>query len=197
MLRKSLLILAIAAACATAQAQSTPTPKKDYVTRILKAQQPGIEQMARGLVQEPLAPLIDAAGAALQQRVPADKRDAVAKQIQADTRKFADETIALVRERALKLAPTTIGPILEEKFSEDELKQVAAMLESPVLQKFQSLGGEIQRTLIAKVVAETRGDVEPRLKALEESISKRLAAAGGAPAAPAGKSPAGKAPAKK
>ena len=60
MLQKSLLILAIAAACATAQAQSTPA-KKDYVARILKAQQPGIEQMARSLVQEPLAPLIDAA----------------------------------------------------------------------------------------------------------------------------------------
>ncbi|HZY16247.1 MAG TPA: hypothetical protein VFE74_06435 [Ramlibacter sp.] len=194
MLQKSLLILAIAAACATAQAQSTPA-KKDYVARILKAQQPGIEQMARSLVQEPLAPLIDAAGVALQ-RVPADKREATARDIQADARKFADETSVMVRDRALKLAPTTLGPLLEQKLSEDELKQVAVMLESPALQKFQSMGGEIQRTLVEKVVAETRGEVEPRLKALEDSIGKRLVAGGAAPAAPAGKAPA-KAPAKK
>lgn len=132
MLKKSLLIVAIAAACATAQAESTPA-KKELVARILKAQQPGIEAMARGLVQEPLGPLMDAAGAALQQRVAADKREAVAKQIQADAKKFVDETSTLVRDRAIKLAPTTVGPMLEEKFSEDELKQVVGMLESPVL----------------------------------------------------------------
>lgn len=190
MFQKSLLILAIAAASTSVMAQSTPA-KKEAVARILKVQQPGIENMARTLVQEPLLPLMDAAGAALQQRVAADKREALGKEIQADARKYADETTALVRDRALKLAPTTIGPLLEEKFTEDELKQLATMLESPVLAKFNSVGGEIQRALVEKVVADTRGQVEPKIRALEESIARRLgvspnnAAAGGAkPAAP-------------
>lgn len=190
MFQKSLLILAIAATSTSVMAQSTPA-KKEAVARILKVQQPGIENMARTLVQEPLLPLMDAAGAALQQRVAADKREALGKEIQADARKYADETTALVRDRALKLAPTTIGPLLEEKFTEDELKQLATMLESPVLAKFNSVGGEIQRALVEKVVADTRGQVEPKIRALEESIARRLgvspnnAAAGGAkPAAP-------------
>ena len=189
MFQKSLLILAIAAASTSVMAQSTPA-KKEAVARILKVQQPGIENMARTLVQEPLLPLMDAAGAALQQRVAADKREALGKEIQADARKYADETTALVRDRALKLAPTTVGPMLEEKFTEDELKQLATMLESPVLAKFNAVGGEIQRALVEKVVADTRGQVEPKIRALEESIAKRLgvtpnAAAGGAkPAAP-------------
>lgn len=190
MFQKSLLILAIAATSTSVMAQSTPA-KKEAVARILKVQQPGIENMARTLVQEPLLPLMDAAGAALQQRVAADKREALGKEIQADARKYADETTAVVRDRALKLAPTTIGPLLEEKFTEDELKQLATMLESPVLAKFNSVGGEIQRALVEKVVADTRGQVEPKIRALEESIARRLgvspnnAAAGGAkPAAP-------------
>jgi hypothetical protein len=197
MFQKSLLILAIAATCATAQAQSTPA-KKEYVARILKVQQGGIENMARTLAQEPLGPLLDAAGAALQTRVAADKRDAVAKDIQNDARKYAEETTALVRERALRLAPTTVGPLLEEKFTEDELKQLVTILESPVLAKFNAAGNDIQRTLIEKVVADTRGQVEPRIRTLEETIAKRLGVplAGAAPAAPAAPA-AARAPAKK
>jgi hypothetical protein len=187
MFQKPLLILAIAAACTSVHAQSTPA-KKELIARILKIQQPAIENMARGLAQEPLAPMLDAAGVALQQRVPAEKRDAVAKEIQAEAKKYADETTALVRDRALKLAPTTVGPILEEKFTEDELKQVVSMLESPVLAKFNATGNDIQRALIEKVVAETRGQVEPKIKALEASISKRLGLpAPGAAAKPAPK----------
>jgi hypothetical protein len=192
MFQKSLLILAIAAACTSVQAQSTPA-KKELVARILKVQQPGIENMARALVQEPLVPLMERAGAALQQRVAPEKREAVGKEIQADARKFADETTALVRDRAMKLAPGTVGPMLEEKFTEDELKQVIAMLESPVLAKFNAAGGDMQRALIEKVVAETRGSVETRFRTLEESIAKRLGLpADGKPPAAGSKPPAKK-----
>jgi hypothetical protein len=188
MFQKPLLILAIAAACASVQAQPAPSSpaKKELVARILKIQQPAIDKMARGLVEEPLMPLLDRAEGALQQRVPADKRDAVAKDIQADVRKFADETTALVRERAIKIAPTTVGPLLEEKFTEDELKQLVAMLESPLLARFQTAGLEVQRALVEKVVADTRAPVEQRFRALEDTIAKRLGVPTGA-AAPAAK----------
>lgn len=194
-MKKTLLILALAAAALAGpvQAQSTPA-KKELVARIIKIQQPAIDNMARTLVMEPLGPLMESAEMALQQRVAADKREAVAKEIQADARKYADETTALVRDRAVKLAPATIAPMLEEKFTEDELKQVIAFLESPVVAKFQAAGGEIQRALVEKVVAETRGQVEPRLRTLEQSMAKRLGvttngAASGAPAAAAKPAP--------
>lgn len=197
MFQKSLLILAITAACAGAQAQSATSPapaanlsspaKKELVARILKIQQPAIDNMAQSLVQEPLGPLLERADAALQQRVPPEKRDAVAKGIQEDTRKFVQDTVPIVRDRATKLAPSVIGPLLEEKFTEDELKQVVTLLESPVLAKFQAVGVDIQRALAEKVIAETRPQVEQRFRGLEDSMAKRLGvpppnAAGGAPA---------------
>jgi hypothetical protein len=194
MFRKSLLILAIAACCASAQAQTPSSPaKKELVARILKLQQPSIEALARNLVEQPAADMLDRAGAALPQRVPEAKRETVAKDIQADARKYVDDTVPMVRDRALKLAPTTVGSLLEEKFTEDELKQIATIMESPVFAKFQSLGGEMQKALIEKLVADTRGQVEPKVRALEDSIAKRLGlpAEGGAPAA------AAKPPAKK
>ena len=188
MFQKSLLILAIAAAaCTSVQAQSTPA-KKELAARILKAQQPGIDQLARGLVEEPALEMMARASAALPNRVAAERREAVAKDIQGDARRFVDETMPIVRERAIRLAPSTVGALLEEKFTEDELKQIATMLESPAFAKFQQFGGDMQKVLAEKVVADTRPQVEPKVRALEETIARRLGvtpnAAGSAPAAP-------------
>jgi hypothetical protein len=108
MFKKHLLILALLAACGAAQAQSTPA-KKELVGKILKIQQSGIEALARTLAEQPAAAMLDRAGAALPARVPQDKQEAVARDIQADAKKYLDEAVPLVRDRALKLAPTTRG----------------------------------------------------------------------------------------
>ncbi len=176
MYKKPLLILALLLIAVSAQAQSTPA-KKELVARILKLQQPAIEAMARNLAEQPAGELLDRAGAALPARVPPEKREAVAKEIQAEARKFVDEAVPVVRDRAIKLAPSTIGALLEEKFTEDELKQVIAIIESPTYNKFQQMGGEMQKVLLEKVIADTRATIEPKVRALELSIAKQLGVA--------------------
>ena len=194
MLKKSIFALTLLVAAATAaQAQSTPA-KKDLVARILKVQQPGIEAMARGLVEQPAMEILGNAGNALPARVAKDKQEAVGREIQADVQKYVDDALPYVRDRAVKLAPTTIGPLLEEKFTEDELKQIVSIMESPVYVKFQRMGDDMQKALVDKVVADTRGTIEPKVRTLEQTVAKRLGvtsapAAGGAPRPPA-KAPA-------
>lgn len=167
------LLAAVALGPLHAQTSSSPS-KKELVAKVLQLQQPGIDAMARALVEQPAAQMMQQAGPALQQRVPADRREAVGKEIQADVRKYIDETVPMVRERATKLAPSTIGAILEEKMTDDELKQIIAILESPTNRKFQSLAPEMQRTLTEKLVGEARPTVEPKVRALEQSIGRRL-----------------------
>ena len=197
MFKQTLIFVALAAACTLAPAQSSPA-KKELVGRILKLQQPGIEAVANDLAKQPANELIGSALEFVQTQAPADKREALAKGLQQDADKYMNETYPMIRDRAVKLAPTTVGALLEEKFSEDELKQALAMMESPVYQKFQSLGNEMQRSLIAKLVPELKPQVEPKLRALDEAIAKRLgvpaAFGGNQPAAPAAAAPA---PAKK
>jgi hypothetical protein len=192
MLKKSLLVLAllgtVSAGPALAQAAASPA-KKELIARILKIQQPGIEVLARTLAERPAVELLASAENALAARVPAERREAVAKEIQADTKKYLDEAVPLVRDRAVKLAPTTVGTLLDQKFSEEELKQVVGFMESPVYVKFQGLGDEMQQALIEKVVTETRPTVETKLKALEQSVAKRLGITPGA-ASGAGRAPA-------
>lgn len=163
-------------------AQPTPA-KKALVTRILKVQQPGIEGMSRAMVERPALDLMNRAGAELQERVAADKREALGKTIQADVKKYLDETTPLVTSSANRLAPTTIGTFLEEKFTEDELKQIAAFLESPAVNKYQKLSNDMQKVLLEKVLADTRASVEPKVAALEQTIVKRLGINSEAPAA--------------
>lgn len=181
------LVLAVAlAAAGVAQAQGTGG-KKDLVAKVLQLQQPGLEQMARSMAQQPAAMMMQQAAPVIQ-RLPAERREAVARDIEADVRKYTEEAVPLVTERALKLAPSTIGALLEERFSEDELKQIIVMLESPVNRKFQSMGGDMQRAIGEKLIAETKPQIEPKLRALEQVVSKRLGVTpNGAASAPAAK----------
>jgi hypothetical protein len=199
-MRRILLTATLIAATSSvfAQAASSPLPsspaKKELVQKLLTMQQPSIEAVARQLAEQPALQLLQQAGVALQQRVPADRREAVAKDIQADAKKYADETVPLVRDRALQLAPSVIGTALEERFTEDELRQIIAWFESPVNKKYQEMGPEIQHAFNQKLVADTQPAVEEKFRALNQSVAQRL---GLAPSPSAASAPAPKAAAPK
>ena len=197
---RSLAVATLVAAAAAAHAQA-PAPaappatsapaspaKKALVTRVLQLLQPAVEAVAQQLATQPAMQLQQAAAGALQ-RVPAERREALARDLEADLRKYAEETVPAARERAVRLAPTTVGPLLEERFTEEELRQIVALLESPVNRKFQQTFPEMQRALGEKLVAEMRGEIEPRVRALDQTMSRRLGL-GPAASAPAGAAPA-------
>lgn len=195
---KQLIATALVAAAALAQAQApaqtaTPAPsspaKKELVAKIVALQQPGIDNLARGIAERPAAQMMQAAGNVLQTKVAPEKREAVGKAIEADVKKYVDESAPILKDRAAKIGPATIGPIIEERFSEDELKQLATWLESPVNKKYQQIAPEMQQALVQKLVAEAGPLLDPKLKALEQRVRVAL----GVPAA----QPESAAPAKK
>lgn len=174
-----LAVLAVALAAAPAHAQN----KKELVAKVVQLHMQGIENVGRVIAGQTSQQMLQAAGQALP-RVPADKREAVGKEIQDDVKKFYDEVEPLLKKRAVELAPATVGAAYEEKFSEDELKVVIAWLESPVSKKYAQMDRDQGNALAEKVVADTRPTIEPKLKALEAVVAKRLGvpAEGGASA---------------
>lgn len=171
---------------ALAQASSAPAAaspaKKELIAKLVQLHQPIFDGMGRGLLQAPVGNLMQAAAQALQQ-LPADKREATAKAIEADIKKFIDETAPLISSRAGKMGPDMAAKLFDERFSEDELKQLLAWLESPANKKYAQFGGELQRQLTEKVVGDSRSIIEQRLRALEQSVRKHLGIQ--LPAAPA------------
>jgi hypothetical protein len=191
---KVFLIAAAMAATTLAQSQ-TPTPpaapaaptsaaKKELVARLLKLQQPGLEATARRIVEQPAAQMLQQAGQAVQQRVPADKQESTFKELQADARKYVDETYPKVRDQVTTLASTTIGPLLEQRLSDDELRQVLAVFESVAFRKYQGLSGEMEKALMEKLAPQARPIVETNARALQQTMARRLDAATGAASAP-------------
>ncbi|MDO8276664.1 MAG: hypothetical protein Q8K31_03420 [Burkholderiaceae bacterium] len=171
---RNTLAFVLAALCVTASHAQASSAKKDLIAKVLQAQRPAIESIARNLAEQPAADLLERAGAAIGARIAPDKRDAVARQIQADARKYVDEAVPYVREQAVRLGPSTIGALLDERLSEDELRQLLAILESPVYAKFQTLGAEMQEVLGKKLIADTQSTIEPKIKALEQTMASRL-----------------------
>jgi hypothetical protein len=189
---RAALITTLAGAAGLACAQTATAPpapaspaKKELVQKLVTLQQSGFEGLARSLAEQSIAQLAQQAGAVLQSRVAPEQREALAKDVQAEFVKYGDDVGPLLRDRVIKLAPGVVGPVLEEKLSEDELKQVVAALESPGFRKYMQLTPELQRALGQKLVADTQAQVEPKLKALEQIVTKKFSAAGAGATAPA------------
>jgi uncharacterized protein len=185
MLKKPLLAALVLGTALAAHSQTAPTSpaatttasspaKKELVARILKHQQAAVEGIARSLVEQPAMDLMQDVQRALPARVPKDKQEAVIKDIQADVKKYLDDAVPYVQARALKIAPETIGATLDQKFSEDELKQLIGILESPVFVKYQQMGDDLRKQFADKLVADTRSTIEPKVHTMEESVARRL-----------------------
>ena len=161
---------------AVAQTSTASPAKKELVQKLLLLQQPGIESVARGVVERPASQLMQAAVQALQTQVPPDKREAAGRSIETDVKKFVEESVPLLRERAVKLAPTVLGPLLEDKLSEDDLKQLIAWFESPVNKKYQQIAPELQNNFSQKLIAEAGPLLDAKLQALQQKVRGTLLA---------------------
>ena len=180
---RKLVVLALLLGAALAHAQS----KQELAQRVVQLQQAGVEGVARNLVQQPAALMLQEAERTLRNQVPEERRAGITAAVNAAAKKYFDDAYPVLRERALKLAPASFGGALEEKFSEDELKQVIAWMESPVSRRLQQVTAEAQNAFVAALVADARPVIDPKVAALEKSVRAAFAASAAAPAKAASK----------
>ncbi len=195
-LMKTAWAVAVATTLA-ATSLSAHADKKEVVQKILSSQQGALDNMARGMTEQFAGQLIGQTQQIIVRAVPEDKRDATAKQANAELTKYLETTVPVVRTSINKLAPTTIGTIYEDKFTEDELKQLHAMLDSPVLKRYQEIQPLMASSLAQKVQADVANDVKPKLQTLAASLEKILNTATGGKLSQGESKPAAKPAAKK
>jgi hypothetical protein len=172
---RSVIAVIVMSAAGAASAQTAISPaKQELVQKVLKLWQ--IEALGQTMLQEPVAEAVGQARVVLQNRVAPDKQEAALRDIGAEVKKFMDDATPVVRSSTQKFIPSTVVPVLAEKFSEDELRQIIAILESPVKRKFETLVPEMQKALGEKVAADTRTMIDPKLQDLRQRIGLRLRA---------------------
>jgi len=171
---KQHLLTGIVAASLLAASGAYAQTKQELVQQVIQIEQPSIEGLARSVVEEPAMQISQISQQILQTQIPEEKREALAKSVSAEIQKYVNEATPLVRDRALKLAPTTVGPLLESNFTEDELKQLIAWLQSPVNKKYGEIAGQLQNALLEKVVNDSRAQVDPKIATMEQNVGKLL-----------------------
>ena len=176
--------LALAAALGSALmalslAVSAADSKRDLIQRLPTLQKNALETLGNEMTRASANPLLNQANDLMLQAVPPEKREATVKEINAELGKYMEAASPIVKSSANKMAMSTLSPMFESNFSEEELKQLLAALEAPALKKYQAMLPEIQKALVDKISADARPQVEPKMKALQESMAKILDYASG------------------
>lgn len=191
---KSLLVAAALSSTGWAAAQSAPSSaaKKDLIQRLLVVQQPVFDGVSQQVATRPIAELTSKIQPIFANAVPKDKQEATAKQIDANLKKFVEEAVPVMKEATTRNAPSVYGSAVEEKFTEDELRQIVTYLESPARKKWEQANQEIMQALVAKSVEDVKPKLEPKLQATAQATSKILEAVAERPNGAAAGKPAAK-----
>lgn len=173
-LTKTVWSTAVAATLALGSVAAHADAKRDLVQRLPLAQKTELEGLATNLIQSPARQLVGQLVQPAMGLVPEDKREATGKQVDAEIQKFLDTATPVIKASATKVGPAAIGSVLEDKLTEDELKQLVVMLESPIIKKYQAALPEIQKALIDRISGDARPQVDPKLQALQDNLKKIL-----------------------
>lgn len=175
------LALLLASAHVAAWSQQHPAAavspeKQKLIQRVLQLWT--VEDVALVMVQRPAASAMEQSRVALQARMVADaKKEATLKDIARDVQKYVDEATPIARANAVKLKEPVLAPLLAQNFNEEELRQIVALLESPVKKKFEQLMPQMEKSFGEQVAKAGAPAIDPKLKAMTESVGTKLRAA--------------------
>jgi hypothetical protein len=177
---------------ATSGTAALAETKRELAVKLVTLQQADYESLGREIAANTAQRLLQAVLPAVD-GLPADKRDAAARDVQAEIKKFFDGVAPMLKTAAAKSSQAVVPPLLEEKFSEDELKQIIAWVDSPLSRKYRQFTVELPDKVMEKTVADTKAQMDPKFKALDQTLMKRL---GITPGSGAGGGTGGKSPKK-
>lgn len=151
---------------------SAPKTKQQLIQRLLELWH--VEAVGITMLREPVDNALRQARAALQARTTPEKRDEALKDIEGYAKELLEKLMPQVVGKAKELTKTTVVPILSEKMTEEDLRQMIAILESPAKTKFEALIPEMQKALGTKLGEDQGKEIKPQMEALQQRIGKRM-----------------------
>ena len=159
---------------APAAALPAPDPEKQkLIDRILAKVHP--ENAILQAAQRPAVDAMQKSYVAMQtSHVPKERIDKTMKEIGADVQKYVDTATPIVAASAKKYTNQTVGPILAQTMSADELRTVAAYLESPAREKFDKLVPQLETAIAQKVQADVAPEIDKQIQVMTEAVGTKL-----------------------
>ena len=160
-------------AAAPANLPAPDAEKQKAIDRILANVHP--ENGVIQALQRPAVEAMQKSMIAMQtQHVPKERMDKAMKEIGADVQHYIEISTPVVTASAKKVTNQTVGPLLAQNFSADELRQLAAIYESPVKAKFDKLIPQLETAVGDKVTADVAPAINKNIQALIESVGTKL-----------------------
>jgi uncharacterized protein len=197
-MKKLLIALAVAGSVlSTASHAQTDDPKFQLATKVVGLQQgPELDRLVEQLTASTTQSLLQDWGPKLES-VPKARQPEVRDQLNAELQKYANDVNKTIGGKAKLVGTNALVPAYMERFTVDELRQIAAFFESPAIQKYQAAAPELGNVFVQQLVEATRADVQARAKQFDDSAAKIVGVAPNSKPTPAPSSGTAKPPAKK
>ncbi|MES2688248.1 MAG: DUF2059 domain-containing protein [Pseudomonadota bacterium] len=186
-MKKLLTALLIAGCTFSAVSQTANDPKLEWATKVVALQQADLDGLVGQLVAAASQDIVAGWAPRFDSSVPKARQAKATEEFNAELTKFAADANKIISGKVGQANSEALIPAYMERFNLDELKQLAAFFESPVIKKYKAATPELVDVFVKKLVASTQPDILARAKQFDVAAGKIVGTAPAAPAAPAAK----------
>ena len=162
----------------------TTDAKTELAAKVVKLQQgPELDRLISQLTGSTTQELIASWGPRLQSNVTKANQQKASEALNAELKKYSDDTNQLIAKQVSKVSADVLVPAYAERFTLEELQQIAAFFESPAIRKYQASSPELGNTFVQKLIDASRADVLARAKQFDAAALKIVGEPAAAPKA--------------
>ena len=157
---------------AIAQTANTNT-KTELAARVVALQQgPELDRLVAQLAGSTAQQLIANWGPKLEANVPKARQEKASEELNTELKKYVDDAVQLINRQVKKVSADVLVPAYAERFTQEELQQIAVFFDSPVIKKYQLASPELGSAFVQKLVEVTRADVVARARQFDDAAQK-------------------------
>lgn len=173
-MKKLFAALSIAGlALSTISHAQTADPKQEWAAKVVALQQgPELERLVDQLADSTTQELLQNWAPKLQSNVPKAKQKQVTDELNAELKTYFTDVSRVITSKVGKVSTDALVPAYVQRFTLEELKQIAAFFESPAIKKYQAAAPELGSVFVQQLVDVTRSDVMNRAKQFDEVAAK-------------------------
>ena len=160
-------------AFSTASLAQGADPKLEWATRVVALQQgPELQRLVGQLADSATQEILQNWAPKLQSNVPQARQEQAREQLNAALKAYYDDVSKIINGRVIQVSSGALIPAYMERFSLDELKQIATFFESPVIKKYQAAAPELGNVFVKELIDATRNDVTARVREFDDAAIK-------------------------
>jgi len=173
-MKKLILTVAFASiAFSTALHAQTTDAKTEMAAKVVKLQQgPELDRLIAQLAGSTTQELIATWGPKMETNVAKANQQKASEALNAELKKYSDDTNQIITKQVAKVSADVLVPAYAERFTLEELQQIAAFFESPAIQKYQANSPELGNAFVQKLIDASRADVLARAKQFDATALK-------------------------